>query len=156
MKAVEAASFGERLSESATVALADHDDDLALAVLVFGQATVNAILGEVRRLDVAAEIAAIDFGNLAFAADDARPSFRTRRPRGFCERERKPSCIDAQIARQRQRRLALDLVAEDDDRREIGAQRELVEGEQRPRREGERASSSACSGSGARRLGARS
>ena len=36
-----------------------------------------------------------------------------------------------QIAGERQRRLALDLIAEDRDGREIAAQRQLVAGEQR-------------------------
>ena len=40
---------------------------------------------------------------------------------------------EAEIARERQRGLSLDLVAEDRDGREIGAQRQLVRGEQRPR-----------------------
>ena len=42
-----------------------------------------------------------------------------------------------QIARERQRRLALDLIAEDRNGREIAAQRQLVAGEQRPGRNGE-------------------
>jgi len=39
--------------------------------------------------------------------------------------------LDVKIARERQRRLALDLVTEDRDRREVGPQGELMESEQR-------------------------
>ena len=44
---------------------------------------------------------------------------------------------DAEIARHGERRLAFDLVAKHGDGGEIGAQRELVEGEQRPASDGE-------------------
>ena len=42
-----------------------------------------------------------------------------------------------QIARERQGRLTFDLIAVDRDGREIGAQRKLMESEQRPRGERE-------------------
>ena len=66
------------------VALANDDDDLALAVLILREATVAAVLLVVRRLDVAAEIAAVDFGDLALAADDAALHFLAPSPRGAC------------------------------------------------------------------------
>ena len=45
------------------------DDALALAGLVDGQSTVAAVLFQVRGIHIAAEVTAIDFSNLAFAAD---------------------------------------------------------------------------------------
>ena len=51
----------EHARQRIAAALADHHDNLALARLVFGKATVEAIFTLVGRLDVAAEIAAVDF-----------------------------------------------------------------------------------------------
>ena len=47
-------------SQGAALALAAHDDDAALAGLVFCQAAVNAVLGIVGRADVTAEVSAIN------------------------------------------------------------------------------------------------
>ena len=84
----------------------------------------------VRRLHVAAEIGAIDL--------DVLPSPPIRMPfisdaiasRILWASTKAVLYWHVEIAGQRQRRLALDLVAEDRDGREIVAQRQLVEGEQ--------------------------
>jgi hypothetical protein len=47
------------------------DNNLALAVLIAGEAAVDTIFHEVGGLDVAAKISAIRFGNLALATDNA-------------------------------------------------------------------------------------
>jgi aldehyde dehydrogenase (NAD+) len=58
---------GDRIA----VALADDDDNLALAVLMASEAAVDAGLFEVGGLHVAAKIAAINLSLFAFSADDA-------------------------------------------------------------------------------------
>ena len=78
--------------------LADDDDDLALAVLIAGQAAIAAVLAEVRRLDVAAEIAAIDLGDLALAADDAALHFLGHRLAHLVQENASGLVGDAQIA----------------------------------------------------------
>ena len=97
------------------------------------KAAVAAVLFEVRGLDVAAEIAAIDFRNLAFAADHAVLELARHRLAELVQEHEGALVGQAQIAGDRQRGLALDLVAEDRDGREIHAQRQLVRGEQRAR-----------------------
>lgn len=59
----------------AAVAGADDDDALALAGLIDLKATIAAVLAHVGRLDVAAELAAVDFNFLAGAADNAALHF---------------------------------------------------------------------------------
>ena len=66
-----AATSTEHARQRLAAALADHDDDLALARLVLPQPTIPAVLAAVRGLDVAAEIAAVDLGALAWTADRA-------------------------------------------------------------------------------------
>ena len=96
------------------------------------KATVAAILAMVGGLHVAAEISAIDLGDLAFAADHAALQFLGHRLAQLVQQHERALVGHVQIAGERQRRLALDLVAEDRDGREIAAQRQLVAGEQRP------------------------
>ena len=59
----------EHARQRLAAALADHDDDLALAGLVLGQAAVDAVLGQVGGPHVAAEVGAIDLGLGAVVAD---------------------------------------------------------------------------------------
>ena len=60
------------------------------------------------------------------------PSFPRPSPRAACGRARKRTCSDKpEIAAQRQHALALHLVAEDGDGREVAAQRQLAGREQR-------------------------
>ena len=99
---------------------------LRLPDLVFEQAAITAVLFQVGGLHVAAEIAAIDLRHLALAADHAALQFRRHRFAELVQQHEGALVGDAQIARERQRRLALDLVAEDRDGREIAAQRQLV------------------------------
>ena len=49
----------DNCSQGAALALAAHNDDAALAGLMFGQAAVNAILDIIGRADVAAEIGTV-------------------------------------------------------------------------------------------------
>ena len=125
--------FGaEHGRERVAAALADDDDDLALAVLIASEAAVPAILFQIGGLHVAAEIAAIDFRDLAFAAEHAALHFGGHRFAHLVQQHESGLVGDAQIAAHGERRLAFHLVAEDRDGREIGAQRQLVAGEQRP------------------------
>ena len=68
------------------------DDNLALAGLVFGQAAIHAVLVEIGGLHVAAEIAAIDLGDFAFAADDAAFHFLRHRLAQLVAARRKRPC----------------------------------------------------------------
>ena len=91
----------------------------------------------VRRLDVAAKEATVDFRNLAFATDDAALQLLGHRFADLVRQDERGFVRRPEIARQRQHRLALDLVAEDRDRHEVAPQGQLVEGEQRARRDRE-------------------
>lgn len=114
-------------------ALADDDDDLALAVLVLEQAAVAPVLAKVRRLHIAAEIAAIDFRNLAFSADHPVLVLGCHRLAELVQEHEGALVGQAQIAGDRQCALALHFVAEDRDGREIDAQGKLVRRKQRAR-----------------------
>ena len=123
--------------ERVTVALADHDDRLALAVLVHGEAAIDAAGGEVGGLHIATEVARIDFRDLALSADRAALEFDRH---GFPQlvRQNESRLVGrAQIAAEGEHALALDLVAEHRDGAEVGPQRQLVGGEQRPGRDRE-------------------
>ena len=86
----------------------------------------------VRWLDIAAEIAAIDLGALALAADRTPTDFgRHRFPDLMGEHESR-LVLRPEVAGERQHALALDLVREDRDRHQVRPQRHLVEGKQRP------------------------
>ena len=91
---------------------------------------VAAVFTEVRGLDVAAEIAAIHFSDFAFPADHAALQFGCHGFAEFVQQHESALVGDVQIAREGQRRLALDLIAEDRDGCEIAAQGQLVAGEQ--------------------------
>ena len=56
-------------------AFPDHDNNLALAILVPCQATVTAIFFLVGRLNATAEVPAIHFRLFAFPAEDATAHF---------------------------------------------------------------------------------
>jgi hypothetical protein len=57
------------------VALARDDDDFALAILIDREVAIDVDLAQVRRPDVAAEVTAVDLGELALAARDAAAHF---------------------------------------------------------------------------------
>src|ERR1700682_4554194 len=78
----------------------DDDHDLALAVLIFGKATINALLFQVGGLDVAAEIFAVDFSRLAFIADNAAFHFLSH---GFAQLVQQNECRLVGEARSRLR-----------------------------------------------------
>jgi len=84
------------------------------------------------RLDVAAEVAAVDLGDFALAADRHAAHVRRHRLTQLVCQDERALVLDAEIAREREHALALYLIAEDGDGGEVGAQLHLVEGEQRP------------------------
>jgi hypothetical protein len=94
-------------------------------------------LAKIGGLHVAAEISRIDFRHLAFAADHATAQLGCHRFAKLMEQHESRLVGNAKIAREGERRLALDLVTEDGDGREIGFERQLVRGEQRPGRDAE-------------------
>src|SRR5579883_1465525 len=118
-----------------TVALADHDNALPLAILIAAKATVAPMLAEIGWLDVAAEIRAIGFGNFASAANGAALHFGCHRLTHFVRQHEGGFVLGAEIAAKGQHALTLDLVAEDRDGREIRTQRHLVMREQRAGRD---------------------
>jgi len=95
---------------------------------VASEATINAVLAKVSRLHVAAEIAAIDLGHLAFAANDATLHFLGHCLTQLVAQNERGLAGEAEIARKRQSGLSLDLVQEDRDGREIRAQRQRKRG----------------------------
>ena len=119
------------------VALAHDDDGLALAVLVHGEAAIAAVLLVVRGLLVAAEVGAVHLGRLALAAHDAAPQLLRHGLAQLVGQHEGRLVGHAEIAGERQGGLALHLVAEDRDGAEVGAERELVGGEQGARGDGE-------------------
>src|ERR1044071_1292655 len=126
MKFRAAASLSKTPRQCLAVALADHNHDPPLAGLMAALAPVNAIHFAVRRLDVAAEIAAVDFRPLALAADRALanlgshrfPELMRQHERGFVGR--------AEVAAESQHALALNLIAEDRDGEEITPERQFA------------------------------
>jgi len=119
------------------VALADDDDGLALAGLIGGEAAVAAALGVIRGLAVAAEIGSVDFGLFALSADHAALQLLRHGLAELVSQDESALVRHPEIAGERQGSLALHLVAEDRDGREIGAQRQLVRGEQGARGDAE-------------------
>ena len=59
----------------------DYDNNPALAVLVPRKTTVNALLFEAGRLQIAAEVAAINLSGLTLTADDTTFHFLSHRRR---------------------------------------------------------------------------
>ena len=125
--------FGpENLSERAPVALADRDHNATLSILVDREPTVAAVFDMVRGLDVTTEIAAMNLRDFALAANVRALHFGRDGLTELVRQNEGRLVLDVKIARERQRGFAFDLVAEDRDCGEIGPQRELMEGEQRP------------------------
>lgn len=121
----------EHCRDRVTAALADDHNNLALAGLIAKQATVAAVFLHVGGLGIAAEIAAIDFNRLSFTADNAALHFLCH---GFAQLVQQDECRlvrRAQVAAEGERALALHLVAEHGNGRQIAAQGQLVRTEQR-------------------------
>ena len=81
-------------------------------------------------LHIAAEVTAIDFNDYALAAD---PQALQLGSHGFPQlvgQDEGRLVLHAQLTGQRQRRLAFDLVHENRDGRQIGAERQFMESEQ--------------------------
>ena len=118
-------------------ALPDHHDDLALGAPVLRQTPVPAVRLAVRGPDVAADVTAVDLDMPPGAAEVPALEFPGHRLAELVGQDEGGLVLDVEVARQRQRRLALDLVADDHDRRQIVADLQLVEGEQGARRRAE-------------------
>ena len=65
----------ENCGDGITTTFPNYYDNPALAALVPRKAVINTMCFVISRFDVAAEIAAIDFGLFAFAANDAALQF---------------------------------------------------------------------------------
>ncbi len=126
------------------VALANDDDGLPLARLIGGEASITAALGMVRGLAIAAEIGAIDFGLLALSADRAALQFLRHGLAELVSQDERRFVGHSEVAGESQGSLALDFIAEDRDGREIGAQGQLVRGEQGARGDAEIPAASAA------------
>src|SRR5207302_6039226 len=106
---------------------ADDDHDLALARLVLPQPAIPTVLAAISRLHIAAEIAAVDLGPLALAADRGLAYFRRHRFAHLVGQDESRLVLRPEIAAERQHALALNLVGEDRDGHEVGPQRHPVE-----------------------------
>jgi hypothetical protein len=62
---------GEHSRERTAVTVANDDDHLALAGLVFGEAAIRAVRFQIGGLYISSKISGIDFGNLSLSADHA-------------------------------------------------------------------------------------
>src|SRR4051812_15145888 len=111
-------------------AFPDHHDDLAPAAPVLRQTPVLAIGLSVRGPDVAADVTAVDLDVSPGAAEPKAFNLGRHRFADLVGEHEGCLILDIKIARQSERRLALDLVAEDHDRRQVVADLQLVEGEQ--------------------------
>lgn len=132
---VERRAFrAENGRDRAAVASADDDDTLTLAVLVDGKTTIAAVLFEVGRLHVAAEVAAVDLDFLALATNNAALHFFGHRLAELMQEHESSLVGRAKFAGHSESVLALHFVAVEGDRREIYPQRELVRREERPAR----------------------
>jgi len=109
--------------------LTDHDNNLALAVLVLHQPPIAPVLFPVGWLHVATKICAVHFNLLALAAELVALYLRCHRLTQLVSEHESRLVLATEIAGERQSRLALHLVAEDRDGGEISAQRELVKRE---------------------------
>jgi hypothetical protein len=130
--------FGlEHGGQAIAAVLADDHHHLALAALVLGQAAIHAVFGLVRRHHVSAEVGPINGRFRAFAAQDAALQLGGHRLADFVHQNPGGPVGDAQVARGRQRALALHLVHRNGDGGEVHPQRQLVGSEQRPRGDAE-------------------
>src|SRR5579871_5585822 len=130
--------FGtEHCRERLAVTLTDDNDRLTLAGLVERKATVAAVFAMVGRLHITAEVAAVDFRRLAFAADGPALQFLCHCFAHFVRENEGALVREAEIAGERQSGLALHFITEDRNRREIVTEWALVAGEQRAGRDRE-------------------
>lgn len=120
--------------DGTAAALAQHDDDTALAGLVLGLATVDPVFLPVLGSDVAAEIGAVDL-DLAGGGVGRRVGAD-----GLTElvgEHESRLVLNVQVAGELQGAVALGAVHEDRNGEQIGADRQLAAGEDGPRRNGE-------------------
>ena len=127
----------KRLGNGPAIALADRHDATALAVLVLRQAPVLAFLLPVFLPDMPANITAVHFGNRAGTAEVGVPHFSGHRLAQLVGQDEGRLVLDTEVAGQRQSCFAFDLVGENHDGGKIETERQLVEGEQRSRCDGE-------------------
>ena len=125
----------EHEGKRAAVALAHDDHDLPLAGLFLRDATVDALCNLVLRLDVAAEIRAVDF-LLSGLAERAFACSALIASRILCAR-RRPSCTGNPDRGSVEGAVALRAVDEDRDGQEIVAERPFAVSEDRSRRDAE-------------------
>ncbi len=116
----------------AAIAFTDNHDSLALAVLIAGETAITAVFAMVGGLHIAAKIPAIDFRDDALASKLAAFHFLGHGLAKLMEQYERSLIGQAEVARNCQGALALHLVAEDRDGREIAAQRKLVERKECP------------------------
>ena len=109
--------------------LTDDDNDLALAGLMLGETTIDAVFRFVRRADVTAEVCAVDGSLWLIVTDDAALHFLGHRFAQLVQQHERGLVGRAEVARQRQRVLALHFVCTHHDSRQVDAQRLLVAGE---------------------------
>ena len=85
--------------EGMAITLTNDHDGLAFAVLIASETAIDAILFMICGLDVAAEVAAIDFRNFAFASQRAAFHFLCHRFAQLVEQHKGRLIGQPQIAR---------------------------------------------------------
>ena len=123
----------EHLRQRAAFTLAHHHNDLAFTGLVLGEPAVDPAGSQVLRPDMAAEAGAVDLSRSSLATDAQR--FRAGR-NGLAQlvrQHKRGLVLDIEISGESEHALALDLVAEGSDGKQIGPERQLVPSEQSAR-----------------------
>ncbi len=112
------------------MAIALSDNNHALPLPVLDLAAIAAVLFQIRRLDVAAEIGAVDLGFSAGAADPSAVHLDRHRFAQLVPEYKGALIVDAEIAGEGQGAFPLHLIAEDQDGGEVDLQRQFMRGEQ--------------------------
>ena len=104
-----------------TVPLPDNHA-LTFAILIAGQPAVTTVLSTVRGFDVAAEIRSIHLNDFSYNAELISFHLRSHRYAELVGQDPRRLLLNARVAAEREGRLTLNLVAENDDCREISLQ----------------------------------
>ena len=120
-----------------TAPFTDDDDYFSFPILIAGISAVAAVFFLVCWFYITAKITAIYLGDFTVAANDTALHFLSHRLAQLVQQDERGLVGKAQIAAEGQGALALHLVAEHGNGRQIAAQGQFVRSEQRPAGNGE-------------------